>query len=52
MGFTILSEITDIETIAISHGIRELERLRKIYGKGRWRKRKGYAFILLPNGVS
>lgn len=52
MDFTILSEIDEIETIAIGHGIREIDRLRKQYGQGRWRKRKGIAFVLLPNGVS
>ena len=32
MEFQILSDITEIETIAIGHGIRELDRLQKIYG--------------------
>ena len=31
-------------------GIRELSRLRKRYGRGRWRKRKGFAEIRLPSG--
>jgi hypothetical protein len=52
MRFTILSDIVEIETIATNRGIREIERLRKQYGTGRWRKRKGTAFILLPNGTS
>jgi hypothetical protein len=30
--------------------IREIVRLRKRYGRGRWRKRKGTAEIELPNG--
>lgn len=38
MNFTIISEITNIEIIAVSNSIRDLERLNKIYGKGRWRK--------------
>ena len=33
-----------------SHGIRELARLRKRYGRGRWRKRKGVARVRLPSG--
>src|SRR6266487_4466038 len=41
MDFEILGEITDIETIAVGRSIRELQRLRKVYGAGRWRKRKG-----------
>jgi len=51
MKFEILGEIREIETFAISAGIRELSRLRKVYGKGRWRKRKGVANIRLPDGI-
>ncbi len=51
MYFEILSKITNIETIAIGRSIRELKRLEKIYGKGRWRKLKGIAKIKLPNGT-
>ena len=50
MSFEIISEVTDIETIAVSNHIRDLPRLRKQYGKGRWRKLKGVARIRLPNG--
>lgn len=50
MSFEIISEITDIETIAIGNSIRDLGRLRKLYGKGRWRKMKGSARIRLANG--
>lgn len=49
MFFEILGEIEDIETFAIGKSIRELRRLRKTYGKGRWRKRKGFANVRLPN---
>jgi hypothetical protein len=52
MSFTLLSDITDIETIAINRGIRELDRLIKHYGTGRWRKRKGTATVLLPDGTA
>ncbi len=45
--FEIISEITDIETIAVGSSIREINRLRKQYGRGRWRKRKGIATIHL-----
>jgi hypothetical protein len=47
MGFGILGDISDIETIATGKGIREIERLRRVYGRGRWRKRKGMARIRL-----
>jgi hypothetical protein len=52
MGFDIIGEITDIETIAVGSRIRDVKRLRKHYGKGRWRKLKGIARIRLANGVS
>jgi hypothetical protein len=47
----ILSEITPIETIAIGNSIRDLARLRKRYGDGRWRKLKGVATVRLPDGT-
>lgn len=50
MSFEIIGQITDIETIATSNSIRDLNRLRKLYGKGRWRKMKGVAKIRLANG--
>lgn len=51
MFFDIIGAITDIETFARGSSIRELPRLRKLYGKGRWRKRKGLAKVRLPNGI-
>ncbi len=51
MHFTIVGELAEIETIATSSGIRELARLRKLYGRGRWRKRKGIAEVRLPEGT-
>ena len=51
MFFEILSPIQNIETIAAGHSIRELKRLRKTYGPGRWRKLKGTAKIKLPDGT-
>jgi hypothetical protein len=50
MHFRILGDLTDVETIATGSGIREIARLRKRYGRGRWRKRKGIAEIELPSG--
>ena len=49
-SFEIVSDITDSETIAIDSAIREIARLRKLYGPGRWRKLKGIAMIRLANG--
>jgi hypothetical protein len=48
--FIVLGEIVDIETFARGPSIRELPRLRKFYGKGSWRKRKGFASVRLPDG--
>jgi len=50
MNFKILGMIEHEETFAIGSGIREIARLRKFYGKGRWRKRKGTAWIKFENG--
>jgi hypothetical protein len=50
MHFVILGGIADIETIATGSGIREIARLRKLYGRGRWRKRKGNAEVRLTSG--
>ncbi len=51
MRFQIIEEITDIETIATSSGIRILALLRKRYGPGRWRKLKGIAAVRLSDGT-
>jgi hypothetical protein len=50
VDFEIIDEIRDVETIAVNTSIHDLERLRKIYGKGRWRKRKGIARVRLRSG--
>jgi hypothetical protein len=50
MEFEIVSEISDVETIAVGTGIRDRARLRKQYGRGRWRKLKGVAKVRLPSG--
>lgn len=51
MIFEIIGSIREVEIIAIEHSIRDLPRLRKQYGKGRWRKMKGVALIRLPDGA-
>ena len=43
--FEIISEIEDVEIIAVGSKIRDLEWLRKTHGTGRWRKLKGFARI-------
>lgn len=39
------------ETFAEGFGIREIARLRKRYGRGHWRKRKGKATVKLADGT-
>jgi hypothetical protein len=51
MYFEIIGEITSVETFATGGAIREVSRLRKLYGRGRWRKRKGFAQVRLPDGI-
>jgi hypothetical protein len=48
--FELLGPITQIETFAVGSQIREIARLRKCYGKGRWRKRKGIGKVRLSDG--
>lgn len=50
MDFEVIGEIQDVEVIAAGPGVRVRARLRKQYGKGRWRKLKGTARVLLPSG--
>lgn len=50
MDFELVGALTDVETIATGKGVRELPRLRRLYGRGRWRKMKGVARIRLKDG--
>jgi hypothetical protein len=51
MSFEIVGDISEIETIAVGTGIRDLPRLRRLYGTGRWRKLKGVALVRLRSGT-
>ena len=51
MFFEIIGDMTGIEKIAVGSRIRDLERLRKNYGPGRWRKLKGFALVRLEDGT-
>jgi hypothetical protein len=48
--FRIVGQVTGTETIAAGGAIREISRLRRLYGPARWRKRKGVARVQLPDG--
>ena len=50
IDFKLVCKITNIEIIAIGNSIRDLARLNRTYGKGRWRKLKGITTVELPSG--
>ena len=50
MHFELIGEIEDIELIAAGGRIRDIMRLRRQFGAGRWRKLKGVANVRLLNG--
>ena len=50
MKFEIVGEIEQVETIAAGPSVKVRSFLRKTYGRGRWRKRKGIGTVRLPNG--
>ena len=50
MYLELIGTITSPQTFATGAKIRELPRLRKAYGPGRWRKRKGNGRIRLADG--
>jgi hypothetical protein len=50
MHFEIIGAIRDPETIASGTSLRDRKRLEKVYGKARWRKRKGMATVQLASG--
>ena len=50
MKFEIVGAIEQIETIAAGPGVKLQSFLRKVHGRGRWRKLKGVATVRLRNG--
>ena len=51
MAIEIIGKIERIEMIAIGGRIRDIMRLRKQFGPGRWRKLKGIATVRLEDGA-
>jgi hypothetical protein len=49
--FEVLGGPLDLEAMAVGRGIRDLPRLRRLYGAGRWRKMKGTARVRLAGGT-
>jgi len=50
MFFKIVGKIREVETISTGHGIKNLSRLNRLYGKANWRKSKGICLVELENG--
>jgi hypothetical protein len=49
MYLDIIGEIEEIETLVVGGRIRDIMRIRKQYGSGRWRKLKGVAKVRLQS---
>ncbi|MBC8372874.1 MAG: hypothetical protein ISS69_15165 [Phycisphaerae bacterium] len=45
MHFEIVGKIENVETVAVGGHIRDIMRLRRQFGLGRWRKLKGIALV-------
>ena len=50
MDFEIVGKIRDPENFSRGTGIRELPRIKRLYGQASWRKRKGFATTRLSDG--
>ncbi len=51
MHFKIIGKIREIETIAVGRGIKNLNRLSKVYGSTNWRKMKGICHVELEDSA-
>ncbi len=49
MHFKVIGKLLGIETIATGHGIKNLNRLNKLYGETNWRKLKGICQVKLED---
>ena len=50
MKFELISKIENIQIIAVGGQIRDLPKIRKKHGRGRWRKLKGIGRVRLADG--
>jgi hypothetical protein len=50
MHFEVVGKIEDVEIIAVEGRIRDIMRLRRQFGLGRWRKLKGIAQVRVAGG--
>ena len=51
MKFDVVGEVEQIETIAAGPSVKVRSFLRKTYGRGRWRKRKGIGTVDEAHGI-
>jgi hypothetical protein len=51
MDFKLVGPIENIQTIAVGRAILGVARLRRRYGRGRWKKLKGVARVRLIDGT-
>ncbi|HEX3583559.1 MAG TPA: hypothetical protein VH087_17460 [Thermoanaerobaculia bacterium] len=51
MEFEILGELRAVRTIAAGGSVRDRRRLNREYGRGNWRKLKGFATVRLSDGT-
>jgi hypothetical protein len=49
--FELTGKIENVETIAVGNRIHDIARLRRMYGKGKWRKLKGVGRVRLADGT-
>jgi len=50
MFFELVGDIKEIETIAVGNSIRDIKRLRRQFGPGRWRKLRAVGTVRLFDG--
>jgi len=50
MHFEIVGPVQDVEVIAVGGRIRDIMRIQRQYGLGRWRKLKGVATVRVLGG--
>ena len=50
MDFEVVGAIREIQAIATGRGVRIRKHLARRYGRGNWRKMKGLAEVMYPDG--
>jgi hypothetical protein len=50
-SFEVIGEIRTVEPIAVGNRIRDLHHLERRFGRGNWRKLKGFATVRLEDGT-